>query len=155
MSKKKPILFVLNYKQKKPTFIVFNYVISKNHLFQRKIKCKLHSICSPFHFLYNQELIKIVFTSSYKTYFKDNTRNYVTNYYVLIFLIRVKLFFLLKIWDGGSIYNQRKPVITHDTAINNSKLEDEEDVPRSPIVKIRSSKCNRVKPKWLRDNVQY
>jgi hypothetical protein len=37
--------------------------------------------------------MKIVFTSSYKTYFKDNTKNYVTNYYVLVFLISVIFFF--------------------------------------------------------------
>jgi len=46
-------------------------------------------------------------------------------------------------------------VITPDTDSNNSELEEEEEVPRSPIVKIRSSKRNRVKPKWLRDSVQY
>jgi len=46
-------------------------------------------------------------------------------------------------------------VITHDIASNNSELEDEEEVPRSPIVKIRSIKRNLVKPKWLRDSVQY
>ena len=28
-----------NYKQKRPTFIIFNYVVSKNYIFQRKIKC--------------------------------------------------------------------------------------------------------------------
>ena len=37
--------------------------------------------------------MRIVFTSSYKTYFKDNTKNYVTNYYVLVFLISVIFFF--------------------------------------------------------------
>jgi len=37
--------------------------------------------------------MKIVFTSSYKTYFKNNTKNYVTNYYVLVFLISVIFFF--------------------------------------------------------------
>ena len=66
----------------------------KNYLFQRKIKCKVHSICSLFHFLYNQLPMKIVFTYSYKTYFKDNTKNYVTNYYVLVFLICVIFFFV-------------------------------------------------------------
>jgi len=50
-------------------------------------------ICSPFHFLYNQQPMKIVFTSSYKMYFKDNTRNYDTDYYVLVFLISVNSFF--------------------------------------------------------------
>jgi len=44
-------------------------------------------------FSYNQLPMKIVFTSSYKSYFKDNTKNYVTNYYVLVFLISV-IFFL-------------------------------------------------------------
>jgi len=37
--------------------------------------------------------MKIVFTFSYKTYFKDNTRNYVENYYVLVFLISLIIFF--------------------------------------------------------------
>jgi len=45
------------------------------------------------HFLYNQLPMKNIFTSSYKTYFKDNTKNYVANYYVLVFLISV-IFFL-------------------------------------------------------------
>ena len=36
--------------------------------------------------------MKIIFTSSYKTYFKNNTENYVTNYYVLVFLISVIFF---------------------------------------------------------------
>jgi len=36
--------------------------------------------------------MKIIFTSSYKTYFKDNTKNYVTNYYILVFLISVIFF---------------------------------------------------------------
>jgi len=36
--------------------------------------------------------MKIVFTYSYKTYFKDNTKNYATNYYVLVFLISVIFF---------------------------------------------------------------
>jgi len=64
----------------------------------------VHSICSLFHFLYNQLPMKIVFASFYKTYFKDNTKNYVTSYYVLVFLISVIFFFLLIIWDGGSIF---------------------------------------------------
>ena len=81
-----------------PTFII----VSKNYLFQRKIKCKVHSICSLFHFLNNQQPMKIIFTSSYKTYLKNNTKNYVTNYYVLVFLINA-IFLLLIIWDGGSI----------------------------------------------------
>ena len=87
---------VLNYKQKKLIFFVPNYKQKKtnNYLFQRKIKCKVHSICSLFHFLNNQQPMKIVFTSSYKTYFKNNTKNYVTNYYVLVFLISVIFFFL-------------------------------------------------------------
>jgi len=89
---KKFIFFVPNYKQKRPIFIIFNYVFSKNHFFQRKIKCKVHSIFSLFHFLCNQLPMKIVFTSFYKTYFKDNTKNYVTNYYVLVFLISVIFF---------------------------------------------------------------
>jgi len=37
--------------------------------------------------------MKIVFTSSNKTYFKNNTINYVANYYVLVFLISVIFFF--------------------------------------------------------------
>jgi len=46
--------------------------------------------------------MKIIFTSSYKTFFKENTKNYTPNSYVLVFLISV-IFFLLIIWDGGSI----------------------------------------------------
>ena len=44
---------------------------------KEKLNAKVHSICSFFffHFLYNQLPIKIVFTSSYKTYFKNNTKN--------------------------------------------------------------------------------
>jgi len=94
---KTSIFFVPNYKQKRQIFII----VLKNYVFQRKIKCKVHLICSLFHFFNNQQPMKIIFTSSYKTYFKDNTKNYVTNYYVLVFLISV-IFFLLIIWDGGS-----------------------------------------------------
>jgi len=50
-------------------------------------KGKLNAKCiqfTLFYFLYNQLPTKIVFTYSYKTYFKDNTKNYVTNYYVLV-----------------------------------------------------------------------
>jgi len=36
--------------------------------------------------------MKIVFTSSYKTFFKENTKNYTLNSYVLIFLISVIFF---------------------------------------------------------------
>ncbi|RHN58210.1 hypothetical protein MtrunA17_Chr5g0448651 [Medicago truncatula] len=45
--------------------------------------------------------MKIVFTYSYKTYDKENTKNYISSSYVLIFLISV-FSFLLTIWDGGS-----------------------------------------------------
>jgi len=45
-----------------------------NYLFQGKIKYKVHSIFPLFHFLNNQQPIKIDFTSSYKTYFKNNTK---------------------------------------------------------------------------------
>ena len=93
--KKKLIFFVSNYKQKRLTFIIFNYVISQNYLFQKKIQCKVYSIWSLFHFLYNQLPMKIVFTFSYKTYFKDNTKNYVTNHCVLVFLSSVVFFSLL------------------------------------------------------------
>ena len=55
-----------------------------NYLFQGKIKYKVHSIFPLFYFLNNQQPIKIDFTSCYKTYFKNNTKNYVTNYYVLL-----------------------------------------------------------------------
>jgi len=89
---KKLIFFVPNYKQKRPTFIIFNYVFTKNYIFQRRIKCKVHSICSFFYFLYNQLPMKIVFTYSCKTYFKDNTKNYVTKFYILVFLISVIFF---------------------------------------------------------------
>jgi len=49
-------------------------------LFQKIIffKRKLNTKCiqfALFHFLNNQQLMKIVFTSSYKIYFKDNTKN--------------------------------------------------------------------------------
>jgi len=47
--------------------------------------------------------MKIIFTSFNKTYVKDNTKNYVINYYVLVFLISVIFFLLRIIWDGGSI----------------------------------------------------
>jgi len=36
--------------------------------------------------------MKIIFTSSYKTYLKNNTKNHVTNYYVLVFLISMIFF---------------------------------------------------------------
>jgi len=36
--------------------------------------------------------MKIVFTSSYKTFFKENTKNYTPNSYVLVFLISVIFF---------------------------------------------------------------
>jgi len=39
--------------------------------------------------------MKIVFTSSYKTYLKDNAKNYIPNYYILVFLISV-IFYLKK-----------------------------------------------------------
>ena len=39
--------------------------------------------------------MKIVFTFSYETYYKDNTKNYTTNYNILVFVIRVKIFFCL------------------------------------------------------------
>ena len=67
-------------------------------MFLKKIifsKGKLNAKCiqfALFHFLYNQLPMKIVFTPSYETYFKDNTKNYVTNYYVLVFLISVIFF---------------------------------------------------------------
>jgi len=48
---------------------------------------------SLFHFLHNQKPMKIVFTSSYKIYSKENTKNYTPNSYVLVFLISV-IFFL-------------------------------------------------------------
>jgi len=38
--------------------------------------------------------MKIIFTSSYKTYSKQNTKNYTSNFYVLVFLISVIFFFL-------------------------------------------------------------
>jgi len=46
--------------------------------------------------------MKIVFTFSYKTFSKENTKNYTPNSYVLVFLINV-IFFLFIIWDGGSM----------------------------------------------------
>jgi len=79
--KKKIIFFVPNYKKKDPLLS-----------FLKEIKSKIHSICCLFYFLNNQQPMKISFTSSYKTYFKDNTKNYVTNYYVLVFLRSVIFF---------------------------------------------------------------
>jgi len=37
--------------------------------------------------------MKIVFTSSYKTFSKENSKNYTPNSYVLVFLISVIFFF--------------------------------------------------------------
>jgi len=37
--------------------------------------------------------MKVVFTSSYKTFSKENTKNYTQNSYVLVFLISVIFFF--------------------------------------------------------------
>jgi len=54
--------------------------------------------------------MKIVFTSSYKTYFKDNTRNYVANYYVLplsqIISKKKLIFFVLN-------YKQKRPTLLY------------------------------------------
>jgi len=48
--------------------------------------------------------MKIVFTSSHKTYPKENTKNYTPNSYVLVLLTSdLIFFFLLTIWDGCSI----------------------------------------------------
>jgi len=95
---------VPNYNKKKPFYLsqitskkdqLLSYVIM---FFQKIIfsKGKLNAKCIQFalffYFLYNQLPMKIVFTSSCKTYFKDNTKNYVTNYYVLVFLISVIFF---------------------------------------------------------------
>jgi len=71
-------------------------------------------------FLYNQLPMKIVFASSYKTYLKDNTENYVT----LCFSFLNKcdfLFFLLILWDGGSIFLEAVCDFKENTFI----LEDE------------------------------
>jgi len=59
--------------------------------FQKKIKCKDIQFVF-FIFSIIKLPMKIIFTSSYKTYFKNNTENYVTNYYVLVFLISVIFF---------------------------------------------------------------
>jgi len=56
--------------------------------------------------------MKIIFTSSYKTYFKDNTKNYVTNYYALVFLIYMIFF----------SYNMRRR--EYDIIINMHVLRD-------------------------------
>jgi len=37
--------------------------------------------------------MKIVFTSSYETFSKENTKNYIPNSYVSVFLISVVFFF--------------------------------------------------------------
>jgi len=50
--------------------------------------------------------MEIVFTSSYKTYFKDNTRNFDTNYYVLIFLISV-IFFIYNMRQREYLYKPK------------------------------------------------
>jgi len=42
-----------------------------------------------FDFLNNQKPMKIVFTSSHEIYFKENTKNYNPNSYVLVLLISV------------------------------------------------------------------
>jgi len=47
--------------------------------------------------------MKIVFTSFYKTFSKENTKNYTPNSFVLVFLISV-IFFLLIIWNRGNMY---------------------------------------------------
>ena len=47
--------------------------------------------------------MKIVCTSSYKTYSKENTKNYTPNFYVLI-LISVILSFLLTMSEGVCEY---------------------------------------------------
>jgi len=82
---------------KKDQLLSYLICFFKKLSFPKEVKCKVHSICSLFHFLYNQLSMKIIFTSSYKTYFKDNTKNYVTSYYVLVFLISVFYFFI--IWE--------------------------------------------------------
>jgi len=38
--------------------------------------------------------MKIVFTSSYKSYSKENTKNYTSNSNILVFLISVNIIFL-------------------------------------------------------------
>ena len=50
--------------------------------------------------------MKTVFPLSYKTFFKENTKNYTPNFYILVFLINVFLFFFLIIWDGGSMLEE-------------------------------------------------
>jgi hypothetical protein len=96
----KKITFSLSQNiSKKNQFLCY---FKKNHLFQSTIKCILYSICSHFYSLHNHQPIRIVFTSFHETYFKKNTKNYTSNYYVFVFLISVNLYFLLINWDGGS-----------------------------------------------------
>jgi hypothetical protein len=42
------------------------------------------NLLSPF-FLHNQSSIKILFIFSHATYFKENTKNYTSNYHILLF----------------------------------------------------------------------
>jgi len=69
-------------------------IVSKNYVFQKKIKCKIHSICSLFHFFNNQQPIKNIFIFSYKTYFKDNKKTMLKNYKLLYFLNKCYYYFL-------------------------------------------------------------
>ena len=89
--------------RKKDQLLCLLCFFKKNLLFQSKIKCKLHSICSHFYFLHNHYPMRIGFASFHETYFKENTKNYNSNNYVLPFLISVNLCFFLINRDGGSI----------------------------------------------------
>jgi len=75
--------------KKRQTFILFNLVFflrkklsfsRKTFVYSHEIKCKLHSIFYLFYFLYNQLPMKIVFTSFYKIYYKENTKNHTPNF---------------------------------------------------------------------------
>jgi len=50
--------------------------------------------------------MKIVFTSSYKTFFKENTKNYTPNSYVIVFLISVIFFFAYNL--GRKEYDDKR-----------------------------------------------
>ena len=58
--------------------------------------------------------MKIVFTSSYKTYFKDNTKNYLTNCFS--FLNKSDVCFLFIICDGVSTF------IPHNITLLQTKI---------------------------------
>ena len=51
--------------------------------------------------------MKIVFTSSYETFSKENTKNYIPNSYVLVFLISVIFFFAYNLGQREYLDNKK------------------------------------------------